>query len=40
MITYIGSNKCSRCGGNDPNCYVCHEPEKEPEEEETLDHEE
>jgi len=21
----IGLSKCSRCGGNDPNCYVCNE---------------
>lgn len=21
-----GSKHCSRCGGNDPNCFVCHEP--------------
>ena len=22
---YIGSGLCSRCGGKDPNCYVCQE---------------
>lgn len=30
---YIGSNKCSRCGGNDPNCSVCHEPDRDSEKE-------
>lgn len=25
----IGLNHCSRCGGGDPNCYVCRDPEPE-----------
>lgn len=24
---YLGNNNCSRCGGSDPNCYVCHDIE-------------
>lgn len=24
---FIGLNRCSRCGGNDPNCYVCGIPD-------------
>lgn len=30
---YIGLNCCSRCGGEDPNCYVCQTdtPEHDPD---------
>lgn len=30
----LGINQCSRCGGSDPNCYVCRdiEPEEATEE--------
>jgi hypothetical protein len=27
--TYIGAAACSRCGGGDPNCNVCHDPVEE-----------
>lgn len=27
--TYIGLALCSRCGGHDPNCNVCHDPVEE-----------
>lgn len=38
MKTYIGLASCSRCGGGDPNCYVCTDPEEvEPLEEEEED---
>ena len=29
MRTFLGLANCSRCGGCDPNCYVCNEPEPE-----------
>lgn len=37
---HIGLSRCARCGGDDPNCYVCHEPTEEPDDdpEEIEDH--
>ena len=32
--TYIGAAACSRCGGHDANCYVCHDLPKDDVEEE------
>ena len=27
--TFLGLNKCSRCGGADPNCFVCGLPQEQ-----------